>query len=243
MSYRWKTLAAFGIIYFVWGSTYIFIRDGVHAMPPLIFAALRFFTAGLLLMVWTMARREPWPTAREWGSICLLGALIFVGDYGLLFWAELKVPSGIAAVMMATIPVFIAMGEVLVLRTVRMTVQLGGALLIGVAGVGVLMSRSLRLGTAPISTVGAVALIVASIFWSVASVITRKLPAAFIEDVERGRADAGGRSDAGSGGDDVWRVGTISSFDGARRGVVRAGVPDRDGIDRGVHVLCVADPS
>jgi drug/metabolite transporter (DMT)-like permease len=175
MSQRWKTLLAFGIIYFVWGSTYIFIRVGVHAMPPLLFAAIRFFTAGLLLVVWTMARREPWPSAREWGSIWLLGALIFVGDYGLLFWAELKVPSGIAAVMMATIPVFIVISEIVLLRTQRMTIRLGGALLIGIAGVAVLMSRSLNLGSAPISAIGAVALIVASMLWSVASVLTRKL--------------------------------------------------------------------
>src|SRR5580698_10192651 len=127
MSHRWKTLLAFGIIYLVWGSTFLAIRVGVLAVPPLLFAAIRFFTAGLLLIAWTAFRREPWPNGREWGSICLLAALIFVGDYGLLFWAEQKVPSGIAAVMLATIPAFIAMGEVVLLRTVRMTVQLGAA--------------------------------------------------------------------------------------------------------------------
>jgi drug/metabolite transporter (DMT)-like permease len=176
MSHRWKTLVAFGIIYLVWGSTFLAIRVGVLAMPPLLLAAIRFFIAGLLLVAWTAFRRETWPRAREWGSICLLAALIFVGDYGLLFWAEQRVPSGIAAVMLATIPVFTAMGEVLVLRTARMTMQLAAALVIGIAGVVVLMSRSIALGGAAISTVGALALIVAAMFWSVASVITRRLP-------------------------------------------------------------------
>jgi drug/metabolite transporter (DMT)-like permease len=176
MSHRWKTLLAFGIIYFVWGSTFLAIRVGVLAMPPLLFAAIRFFTAGLVLLAWMALRREPWPTAREWRSICLLAALIFVGDYGLLFWAEQKVPSGIAAVMMATIPAFIAMGEILLLRTVRMTLQLASALVIGLAGVVVLMSHSLNLGTAAISKVGAIALIFGAMFWSVASVINRRLP-------------------------------------------------------------------
>ncbi len=176
MSHRWKTLAAFGIIYFVWGSTFLAIRVGVLAVPPLLFAAIRFFTAGLVLVAWTAIRREPWPKAREWGSIFLLAALIFVGDYGLLFWAETKVPSGVAAVMLATIPTFIAIAEVLLLRTARLTLQLGAALVIGLAGVWVLMSRSFNLGGAPISTVGAVALIVAAMFWSVASVMTRRLP-------------------------------------------------------------------
>lgn len=180
MSNRWKTLLAFGIIYFVWGSTYIFIRIGVHAMPPLLFAAIRFFTAGLLLLAWTTMQREPWPTARQWGSLCLLGALIFLGDYGLLFWAEQKVASGVAGVMMATIPVFIAIAEILLLRTRRMTLRLASALLVGLGGVAVLMSHalgeSLNLGGASISTTGALALIAASIFWSFATVMTRRLP-------------------------------------------------------------------
>ena len=176
MSQRWKRLLAFGIIYFVWGSTYIFIRWGVEEVPPLLFAAIRFFTAGLLVILWMAARREPWPGKREWGSICVLAALIFVGDYGLLFWAEQEVASGIAGVMMATIPVFMAIAEIVLLRTQRMTMRLAAALVIGLAGVAVLMSHSFHLGSAPISAVGALALIAAAIFWSVASVMTRKLP-------------------------------------------------------------------
>ena len=176
MSHRWKTLAAFGIIYFVWGSTFLAIRVGVHEVPPLLFAAMRFFIAGMALVAWTAFRRETWPTGRQWSSICLLAALIFVGDYGLLFWAEQKVTSGVAAVMMATIPAFTAVAEVLLLRTQRLTLQLCVALAIGLAGVAVLMSHSLNLGGASISTVGAVALIVAAIFWSVASVMNRRLP-------------------------------------------------------------------
>ena len=176
MSHRWKTLAAFGIIYFVWGSTFLAIRVGVREVPPLLFAAMRFFIAGLAVVAWTAFRRETWPTGRQWGSICLLAALIFVGDYGLLFWAEQKVPSGIAAVMLATIPAFTAIAEVSLLRTQRLTLRLCVALVIGLAGVAVLMSHSLNLGGAPISTVGALALIVAAIFWSVATVMTRRLP-------------------------------------------------------------------
>jgi drug/metabolite transporter (DMT)-like permease len=78
--------------------------------------------------------------------------------------------------MMATIPAFMALSEIIFLRTQRLTVRLGTALLIGIAGVAVLMSRSLNLGGAPIDKVGAAALIFASISWSVASTLTRKLP-------------------------------------------------------------------
>ena len=120
----WKTLLAFAIIYFVWGSTFLAIRIGVHEVPPLLCAAMRFLVAGLVLFGWMIARGEQSPTRRQWMSVLLLALLIFLIDYGLLFWAEQRVPSGVAAVMMATIPVFIALSEILFLRTQRLTVRL-----------------------------------------------------------------------------------------------------------------------
>src|SRR5271170_3871829 len=172
----WKTLLAFAIIYFVWGSTFLAIRTGVREVPPLVLAAMRFSVAGLVLFGWVLARGERAPTIREWRSASLLGLVIFVFDYGLLFWAEQRVPSGIAAVMLATIPVFMALCEIIFLRTQRLTARLALALLIGIGGVGVLMSHTLNLGGAPIDKLGATALIFASISWSIASVLARKLP-------------------------------------------------------------------
>jgi drug/metabolite transporter (DMT)-like permease len=172
----WKTLLAFAIIYLVWGSTFFAIRVGVREVPPFLLAAMRFLAAGLILYGWMIARGERPPGRREWMSAFLLAFLIFVLDYGLLFWAEQRVPSGIAAVMMATIPAFMAMSEIIFLRTQRLTLRLALALLIGLGGVAVLMSRSLNLGGAPIDRAGAVALIFASMSWSVASALTRKLP-------------------------------------------------------------------
>jgi drug/metabolite transporter (DMT)-like permease len=172
----WKTILAFAIIYFVWGSTYLAIRVGVREVPPFLLAAMRFLIAGFVLYGWMMARGERSPTGRQWASASLLAILIFVLDYGLVFWAEQSVPSGIAAVMMATIPAFMALSEIILLRTQRLTVRLTLALLIGIGGVAVLMSRSLKFGGAPIDLVGAAALTVASMSWSVASVLSRKLP-------------------------------------------------------------------
>jgi drug/metabolite transporter (DMT)-like permease len=172
----WKTLLAFAIIYFVWGSTFLAIRVGVREVPPFLLAAMRFLVAGLVLYGWTIARGERSPSGRQWASVSLLAVLIFVLDYGLLFWAEKRVPSGIAAVMLATIPVFMALSEIIFLRTQRLTLRLALALLIGTAGVAVLMSRSLDFGGAPIDTLGAVALILASMSWSVASAFARVLP-------------------------------------------------------------------
>src|ERR1700680_2858465 len=146
----WKTLLAFAIIYFVWGSTFLAIRVGVREVPPLILAAMRFRVAGAILYGWMIVRGERSPTKRQWMSASLLAVFIFVVDYGLLFWAEQRVPSGIAAVMLATIPACMALSEIFFLRTQRLTFRLALALLIGISGVAVLMSRSLNLGGAPI---------------------------------------------------------------------------------------------
>ena len=172
----WKTLLAFAIIYLVWGSTFLAIRIGVHEVPPLLFAAMRFVVAGAVLFGWMLAKGECLPNRRQWGSVVVIASLIFVLDYGLLFWAEQRIASGIAAVMLAMIPAFMALAEIIFLRTQKLTVRLALALLVGLGGVAVLMSRSFDLGGAPIETTGAIALIVASLSWAVASVLTRVLP-------------------------------------------------------------------
>jgi len=172
----WKTVLAFSIIYFVWGSTFLAIRIGVREVPPFLLASMRFLVAGVVLFGWMCLKGTPSPSRREWASASLLAVCIFVLDYGLLFWAEQRVPSGIAAVMLATIPVFMALSEILFLRTQRLTFRLALALLVGIGGVLVLVSRSLGLGEAPIDTAGAVALVIAAVSWSIASALNRKLP-------------------------------------------------------------------
>ena len=172
---RWKALLAFAIIYLVWGSTFLAIRVGVAEVPPFLLAGMRFLIAGAVLYGWVRATGTPSPTLREWGSATLLAVLIFVGDYGLVFWAERRVPSGITAVMMATIPVFMTLSEILIMKTQRLTFRLGTALLVGIGGVVVLVSRSANFGDAAVDTRGAAALIVGAISWAVGSTLTRKV--------------------------------------------------------------------
>ncbi len=171
----WKTLLAFAIIYFVWGSTFLAIRVGVCEVPPFLLAGMRFLAAGVILYAWMRRKGDASPTLREWRAATLLAVLIFVFDYGLLFWAERRVPSGVAAVMMATIPVFMTLGEIVFLGTQRLSPRLAVALLVGIGGVAVLVSHSAGFGEGPIDTAGAVALVVAAVSWSVASVLTRSL--------------------------------------------------------------------
>jgi drug/metabolite transporter (DMT)-like permease len=173
---RWMTLAAFAVIYFVWGSTFLAIRVGVHEVPPFLFAAMRFLTAGLLLYLFLLVRGERSPTLRQWISASLLGLIVFVFDYGILFWAEQRVPSGIAAVMLATIPAFTALSEIVLLRTQRLTIRLALALIVGLAGVAVLMGHSMGLGEAAIDTRAAIALVFGALSWSVASSLTKIMP-------------------------------------------------------------------
>jgi len=127
----WKLVLAFAIIYFVWGSTFLAIRIGVREVPPFLLAGMRFVAAGVILYGWMRAKGTPPPTAREWISATLVAVPIFVLDYGGVFWAEQRVPSGITAVMMATIPVFMALSEIVILKTRRLTLCLGSALLLG----------------------------------------------------------------------------------------------------------------
>ena len=171
-----QTLLAFAAIYVIWGSTFLAIRIGVLAISPILFAALRFFTAGLLLFVYVLLNRHKVPTRQQWTSIAILATLIFLLNYGLLFWAESRVPSGTASIMLATIPAFTAVAEILLLRTRRFTLPLALALLMGLAGVATLMLPTGPLATRAIDTPGALALIAAAIFWSIASALSRKLP-------------------------------------------------------------------
>jgi drug/metabolite transporter (DMT)-like permease len=173
---RWQILLAFAIIYFVWGSTFLAIRVGVREAPPFLLAAMRFFVAGIALYAWMRARGTPSPTVREWRAVTVVAFLIFVLDYGLVFWAETRVPSGITAVMLATIAAFMAISEIFILRTQKLTPRLAIAILVGLCGVGLLVSHTIGFGEAPIDTAGACALVVAAMSWSVASALTRRLP-------------------------------------------------------------------
>lgn len=173
---RWKTLIAFAIIYFVWGSTFYAIRVGVHDVPPLLLAAARFTIAGAALFTWSVAQGDRLPRRREWAAIAFVALLIFVVDYGILFLAEQRVASGTAAVILATIPAFMALAEILFLRTERLTWRLGSGLLIGLAGVVVLIDPSLGMAGKSVYALGAAGLLVSAISWSVASVLSKKLP-------------------------------------------------------------------
>lgn len=172
---RWKILLAFSMIYFVWGSTYLAIRIGVREMPPFLMAGLRFTAAGLAMYAWMRISGTPSPSWQEWKGVTLLGTLMFLIDYACLFWAEQRIPSGIAAVILAMIPVCITLLEIIFLRTQAVSARLVIGLVIGLVGVGVLANPWASLGEAPLDHRGVIALLVACCGWSVGTIVTKRL--------------------------------------------------------------------
>src|SRR6266536_3225756 len=130
-SFRARMVLAFFAIYVLWGTTFLAIRIAVEEMPPLFAAGARFFTAGVVLYVFMRLKGEAKPTAIQWRNLAIMSLLMFVAEYGPLFWAEKYVPSGVVSVLAATLPILTMVLEMLVLRQQRMRPILAAATLLG----------------------------------------------------------------------------------------------------------------
>lgn len=171
-TYKLRVMLAFFAIYFLWGTTFLGIRIAVEELPPLFAAGTRFFTAGALLFGFMMLRREAFPTRRQWRNLLAIGLLMFVAEYGPLFWAEKFVPSGVVSVLAATIPILTLVIEMLVLRQRRWRASLVISTLLGFAGVGVLVmpGGQQHFGLAP-----CLAILAGSACWALGSVLSRSM--------------------------------------------------------------------
>jgi drug/metabolite transporter (DMT)-like permease len=178
MSHRRAALwAGFAIIYIFWGGTFLAIRIGVEQMAPLLVAAARFLLAGGILYVWARWRGAPHPTRREWWGATELAVFMFLAGYGVLFWAETLIPSGIAAVLAALIPLWVALLESFVFRSQPASVQVLGGCLLGAAGVAVLMGGNGSAGGLGGGTVWPMlALVGAALAWALGTVLINRLP-------------------------------------------------------------------
>src|ERR1700679_1796419 len=114
-----RKLLAYAAIYILWGASFLAIRQVVAVTPPFFAACFRFLCAGAILYGYSCWRGMPQPNRRQWMGTAILGLVMFAGDYGCLFWAEKEVPSGLAAVIAATIPVWVLLAELLVTRSRR----------------------------------------------------------------------------------------------------------------------------
>jgi len=164
-------LGAFIAIYVIWGSTYLAIRYAVETIPPLITAASRHLVAGSLLFVWAWMRGFR-PTARQWMAAVKIGALYFLIGHGLLHWAEQQVPSGLAALLIATEPMIIALLAVIAGQE-RLTPMLMAGMIMELVGVGVLMGGSAF--EQPGELIGILAVLASSVAWSVGVHFSRRV--------------------------------------------------------------------
>jgi drug/metabolite transporter (DMT)-like permease len=176
-SSRVRVAAALAAVYFIWGSTYLAVRITLESFPPLVLSTLWAVIPGIIFIVAMRCRRVPWPSAREWRSSAIVGLLLVAGGVGTFVWAEQHVASGITALMLGTIPLWMALVE-WVWGGERPTGIVWGGLSMGFAGVVVLGAPQLHLGKAAVSVGSAALLFVSAISWAIGSAYARraKLP-------------------------------------------------------------------
>jgi drug/metabolite transporter (DMT)-like permease len=167
-------LMAFAAVYVVWGSTYLAIRIGIESFPPLILAGLRHITVGLLLYPILRRKTGISPTAANWRTAVVTGALLlFVGNGGVS-WAELTVPSGIAALLVATVSLWLVIVDWLRPGGVKPAPRVSMGLLMGFAGLALLVVGPAHLGGSErVDPRGAAVLVVASLAWACGSLYSK----------------------------------------------------------------------
>ena len=167
-----RVLLAFTAIYVLWGATFLAIRIAVLEIPPFFSSGVRFLIAGALLYVVMRLRGQPSPSAKEWRSIATIALCMFVATYGALFWGEQYVPSGITAVIEATLPITTVALEVFVFRQQPFRWRTLAAVALGFSGVAWLLIRSDQ----PFPGLPCIVILAGGVAWSLGAVLTRSLP-------------------------------------------------------------------
>lgn len=171
---RWLVLLAFGAIYFIWGSAYVGIHFAIETLPPIFMTGTRFLIAGGVLIAWARLRGAPAPKLIEWRSALFIGFLLFLIQNGAVVWAVGHgVPSGIVAVLTASIPLFMVLlawsqpgGSFPGLTVI-------GGVLLGLFGIILLVSPS---GATSLNLVGVGAVLIGSFCWAYGSLYARRAP-------------------------------------------------------------------
>ena len=165
-----RVLIAFAAVYVLWGSTYLAIKYAVASLPPFVTGATRFFVAGLALYAFARWRGQPAPNRTEWRNAAMTGVLMLAFGNGAVIWSEQTVPSGIVAIIVATVPLWMVLMDWLRPRGVRPRRMMFVGLALGLIGIAVLMGAGARGHVPP---AGALVLLVGSISWAIGSILTR----------------------------------------------------------------------
>ena len=171
---RTKVWIALLSLYIVWGSTYLAIRFAVETIPPFMHASLRFLISGMILYFWRRAAGDSAPTTSHWKATAIVGTALLLGGNGLVAWAEQTVPSGIAALLITTAPFWLVLFESLRAGGSKPTWQAILGLVIGFAGVFVLIGPAEIIGgEGSADTFGVILLLLAALFWSMGSIYAK----------------------------------------------------------------------
>ena len=171
-----KMVAAFAAIYLIWGTTYLAMAIAVQTIPPFMISGARFVFAGLLLLGFLVFRGVPLPSYRQWKWAAVIGTCLMVGGNGLVMWGIQEIPSGVCAVIIATMPLWMTVFDWLFYAGPRPTWRVATGLLLGLVGIVLLMGpKELMLGEAVLHLPSLLAVICAPIFWSLGSLHSRRV--------------------------------------------------------------------
>jgi drug/metabolite transporter (DMT)-like permease len=168
----WIALLA---VYIVWGSTYLAIHFAVESMPPLLMAGTRFLIAGTILFIWARLRGAPAAQVKNWRPAGIMGLFLLLGGNGLVVLAELRVPSGITALIIGATPLWMVMVDALRPGGQRPAWRTLAGVLIGLAGIAILINPASLSGLGQgVDLVGAGLLLMAALFWAIGSIYGRE---------------------------------------------------------------------
>ena len=170
---RALVLTAYATVYVVWGSTYLAIRYAVETIPPFVMAGARFLLAGMILILWAKWRDGARATRSNWRAAAIAGVLLLAGGNGAVVWAEQRVPSGLAALLVASVPLWMVLADWLRPRGKRPAIGVVLGVAVGMLGIVLLVGPG-SLGGERIDPAGAAALIFGSLSWAIGSLYSRE---------------------------------------------------------------------
>jgi len=174
---RLKLLAAFMAIYFVWGTTYLAIKYAIESFPPFMMMGMRSLIAGSALYAWGRLRGDANVSRRELPSLMLIGFLFFLVGHGVLAWAQKTVPSGVAALLIASEPLWIAVLEPIFTKEAVVSKRTAFGMLLGVSGIALLVAPQ-GFDFENANVLGSIGILIGTCSWSIGAVYARvaKLP-------------------------------------------------------------------
>jgi hypothetical protein len=223
-----RLLSAYAAIYLIWGSTYLVIRFAIETIPPFLMSGSRYFVAGALLIAWTWAKGCPIPTFKQWRDGSIAGTLMLFMGTSAITWAEQWVPSSIAALLAAMVPVWLIVFSWV---QTRPTWRVFTGLIVGFTGVGLLVANGRGYANEPLDVVGVAVTVGATLCWALGSLFSRRAnktdSAMMTVGIQMSCADPRRRN-------------RISTFPGQRQLMACLDVSDDLRITHCFHLLCLA---